>query len=35
MNYVAFAGISELDNLYSQSVIEMKAKELIDDEEKK
>ena len=30
MNYVAFAGIFELDNLYTQSEIEMKAKELID-----
>ena len=35
MNYVAFEGISQMDNLYTQSVLKMKAKELIDDEDKK
>jgi hypothetical protein len=31
MNYVAFAGISAMDNLYTQSIVKMKAKELFDD----
>ena len=35
MNYVAFAGISAMDNLYTQSVLKMKAKELIEDNIKK
>lgn len=35
MNYVAFIGISEMDNLYLRSVQKMKAKNMIEDEDKK
>ena len=33
MNYVAFLGISEFDNLYTKSIRNMKAKELLKEDE--
>ena len=33
MNYVAFLGISEFDNLYTNSIRNMKAKELLEKDE--
>jgi len=33
MNYVAFLGISEFDNLYTNSIRNMKAKELLKEDE--